>query len=170
MCSIQLYTFTTIVLVLQTIYYDHVAHLWARAPVEVEDLFPEVSALGVIITGCMLCLELVSSMFLFVVVVVLTILQVAVFSFLLKLKTFWLYFLQVRKQDVEAQKPILIPESIAEHSDSSPATSQPTNIRVPHHGTPLGSSPGNRDQLYYTYFLASTSSSSFLKKILRLKR
>jgi uncharacterized protein with PQ loop repeat len=92
-----LYTFTTIVLVLQTIYYDHVARLWARAPVEVEDLFSEV-----------------------------------------------------QKEDVEAQKPISIPESIAEKSDSSPATSQPTNIRVPHHDTPLGTSPGNRDQLYYT--------------------
>ena len=85
-------------------------------------------------------------------------------------KKFRLYFLQVRKQDVEAQKPISIPESIAENSDSSPAASQPTNIRVPHHDTPLGTSPGNRDQLYYTYFLASTSWPSFIKQILRLKR
>lgn len=50
MCSIQLNTFMTIVLVLQTFYYDHVAHLWTRAPVEAEDLFPQVSALGVLIT------------------------------------------------------------------------------------------------------------------------
>ena len=86
MCSIQLYTFTTIVLVLQTIYYDHVAHLWARAPVEVEDLFPEVSALGVLITCGMLCLELGLGMYLVVVVVDLTSMQVVVFFFVFRLK------------------------------------------------------------------------------------
>ena len=111
MCSIQLYTFTTIVLVLQTIYYDHVAHLWARAPVEVEDLFPEVSALGVIITYGMLCLELVSGMFLFVFVVVLTNLQVFVFSFLSNQKNFGYTFCRCesrmwrRKNQFRSQSP-----------------------------------------------------------------
>jgi hypothetical protein len=40
---IQLYTLTTIILVLQTIYYDHVMRWWAGDREEVEDLFPEVS-------------------------------------------------------------------------------------------------------------------------------
>jgi len=152
MCStIQLYTFTTIVLVLQTIYYDHVAHLWARAPVEVEDLFPEVSALGVTFTCGMLCFKLVSGMFLFVVTRGFDKPAGICLSFCFQLNKYRLiYIVQVQKQDVEAQKPISIPESIAENSDSSPAASQPTNIRVPHHDTPLGTSPGNRDQLYYT--------------------
>lgn len=37
-----LYTLTTIILVLQTIYCEHVARWWAGGRVEVEDLFPEI--------------------------------------------------------------------------------------------------------------------------------
>lgn len=39
----QLYTLTTIVLVLQTIYYDHIVRWWESRQVENVDLFPEVS-------------------------------------------------------------------------------------------------------------------------------
>lgn len=43
--AIQLYTLTTIILVLQTIYYDRLNALWRRDRVRsVDDLFPEVSS------------------------------------------------------------------------------------------------------------------------------
>ncbi|KAG0555124.1 hypothetical protein KC19_12G146400 [Ceratodon purpureus] len=91
-----LYTLTTIILVLQTIYYDHIVRWWANDRVEVEDLFPEV-----------------------------------------------------QKTDMEAQKPISIPESANGGPESiSPQSSQPTSIRVPHHQHIHGSSPGSRDHLY----------------------
>lgn len=40
-CTFQLYTLTTIVLVLQVIYYDHFLSWWKKGGVEV--FFPEVS-------------------------------------------------------------------------------------------------------------------------------
>uniref|UniRef100_A0A7I4FUY3 Vacuolar amino acid transporter YPQ1 n=1 Tax=Physcomitrium patens TaxID=3218 RepID=A0A7I4FUY3_PHYPA len=111
-----LYTLTTIILVLQTIYYDRLNALWRRDRVRsVDDLFPETRCSFITICSHPKTCGVKNQL----------------------------------KKDLEAQKPIPISECANEgpESASTPASSQPASIGVPHHHH-RATSPGSRDHLY----------------------